>query len=92
MAGRNIQNGQLTEDTSYLGTDKFARVTAHYASSWMVDDPETDHDRDLWEISESAKPGCAQRCRVKKSNKDRRSGWYRHSSLKDELDYRRRIG
>ena len=40
MAGRDIQNGQLTEDTSYVGTDKLARMTAHYASSWKVGDPE----------------------------------------------------
>ncbi len=40
MGGRDIQNGQITEDTSYLGTDKVARMTAHYASSWMVGNPE----------------------------------------------------
>ena len=37
MDGRDIQNGQ---DTSYLGTGKVARVTANYASSWIVGNTE----------------------------------------------------
>jgi len=36
MGGRDIQNGQITEDTSYFGTDKVARMTAHYAGSLDV--------------------------------------------------------
>jgi hypothetical protein len=36
MGGRDIQNGQVMEDTSSLGTDKVARMTEHYARSWRL--------------------------------------------------------
>jgi len=41
MDGRDFQNGPLTEQASYLGTDRVARVTAHCPTSRMVGNSES---------------------------------------------------
>jgi hypothetical protein len=38
--------------SSYLGTDKVDRMTAHYVSSWMVGNTEVNPETALWEVGQ----------------------------------------